>query len=75
MPTLYREANWKIAMYADEHGAPHFHVESADGRCSISIETMDVIIGSVPPRILRAAMAWASEHRDELRRKWMELNQ
>ncbi len=62
-------------MYADEHGMPHFHVESPDGRCSISIETMDVIIGSVPPRILRAAMAWASEHRDELRSKWMEWNQ
>ncbi len=61
-------------MYADEHGMPHFHVESPAGRCSISIEALEVIVGGVPPRILKAAIRWASEHRDELRRNWKELN-
>lgn len=74
MPTLYREDKWKIAVYADEHGEPHFHVESPDGRCSVSIERLEVIIGRVKPRILDAALKWASGHQHELRSKWLELN-
>jgi hypothetical protein len=74
MPTLFRDSNWRIAVYADEHGEPHFHVETPDGRCSVSIERLEVIVGEVGPRVLRAALAWARDHRDELRRRWLELN-
>ena len=74
MPTLHRESNWKVAVYANEHGVPHFHVESPEGRCSVSVEAMKVMAGEVPPRILRAAISWASEHKAELHDKWLELN-
>jgi hypothetical protein len=74
MPTLYREAKWKLTVYADEHGEPHFHIESPGGRCSVSIERLEVIIGKVNRRVLKAALAWAAQHRPEIRKKWLELN-
>lgn len=74
MPTLYREDTWKIAVYADEHGEPHFHIESVHGRCSVAIERLEVIVGEVNARVLREALAWAVAHRAEIRRKWQELN-
>lgn len=74
MPTLFREAKWKIAVYADEHGEPHFHIESPNGRCSVSIDRLELIIGRVDPRTFTAALAWAAAHQAELRKKWLELN-
>ena len=63
MVTLHREAAWRIAVYGRDHGIPHFHIES-----------LDLIVGAVPAAILRAARAWAHEHRQELLAKWRELN-
>jgi hypothetical protein len=71
---MFRDSNWKIAVYADEHGEPHFHIETPNGRCSVSIERLEVIVGEVNPRTLKAALAWAVEHQDALRAKWRGLN-
>ncbi len=65
---------WKIAVYGQEHGRPHFHIEGPDFRCSVSLDTFEVIIGSVPKRVLTAANAWAKANADLLRKKWKELN-
>lgn len=46
MPTLVRLAGGKIAMYAFDHGEPHFHVEAPGGRYSVSIERL-VVMGWV----------------------------
>jgi hypothetical protein len=72
--TLYRAETWKIAVYGREHDVPHFHIECRGHRCSVSIETQEPIIGIVPSAILKAAGAWAREHRSELMAKWWELN-
>jgi len=74
MPTLVRLAGGKVAMYANDHGEPHFHVETPDGRCSVSIERLAVIAGSVKPAVLRQALTWAKENLGLLRRRWKELN-
>lgn len=74
MVTLYREAAWRIAVYGRDHGIPHFHVEGPDFRGSVSIETLDLIVGAVPAAILKAARNWAREHRQALMSKWRELN-
>jgi Domain of unknown function (DUF4160) len=74
MVTMHRRANWKIAVYGAEHGVPHFHIEGPDFRCSVSIETREVIIGDAPPRVLVEARAWAAANRAALAAKWKELN-
>lgn len=42
MPTLRRFANCKIAIYADDHLPPHFHIEGRGFRIIVEIETMKV---------------------------------
>jgi Domain of unknown function (DUF4160) len=68
MVTSLHEAAWKIAIYGREH------VEGRGFRCSISIATQELIIGSVPAPILKNARDRAREHRVELMAKWWELN-
>jgi hypothetical protein len=74
MVTMHRAAGWKIAVYGREHGVPHFHIEGPGFRCSISIATLELIIGSAPAAVLREARAWAGEHKAALTAKWRELN-
>jgi hypothetical protein len=71
---MHRGPRWKIAVYAREHGVPHFHVEGPGYRCSVSIETLEVIVGAAPAAVLRSALAWASDNRTALLGKWKELN-
>lgn len=61
-------------MYAADHGVPHFHIEGAGFRYSIAIETLELIVGAAPARVLAEARAWAGERRAELAAKWRELN-
>ncbi len=74
MVTLQRGPNWKIAVYAGDHGVPHFHIEGPGFRASVAIATLEVIVGAVPRRVLVAALAWALAHSQELQAKWEELN-
>ena len=74
MVTVYRQPGWKIAVYGREHGAPHFHVEGPGFRCSVDIETLEVIVGAAPTAVLRAARLWAQANRSQLIGKWRELN-
>ena len=74
MPTLVRLSNGKIAMYPNDHGEPHFHVEMRDRRCSVSIVRLAVIVGSVDRVVLGEALTWAREHQEFLRLRWKELN-
>jgi hypothetical protein len=73
--TLHHASTWKIAVYGREHGIPHFHVEGRGFRCSIAIETLDLIIGDAPHGVLRMARIWAREHQRDLLVKWLELNE
>jgi len=71
---MHRGPNWKISVYAFDHGVPHFHVEGPGFRCSVAIATLDVIVGSAPTGVLRAALGWAAEHGAHLQARWQELN-
>ena len=74
MVTVHRHDAWKLAVYGREHGIPHFHIEGPGYRCSVGIATMEVIVGTAPPDVLRAARTWARKHRELLMTKWRELN-
>jgi hypothetical protein len=74
MVTLHRGQQWKIAVYGREHGVPHFHIEGRGFRCSVSIESGEVIIGSAPRQVLLAAQSWRRANRAALLKAWRELN-
>lgn len=56
----------KIKIYGREHGVPHFHIEGPDFRGSVSIETLELLIGRMPRRVLKEAIDWAKNHKTEL---------
>ena len=72
MPTIQRFATCKIAIYADDHMPPHFHVEGRGFRAIVEVETLVVRAGNT--RRADEAMAWARDHIDLLRAEWSRLN-
>jgi Domain of unknown function (DUF4160) len=74
MTRLHHNRNWKIEVLGREHGIPHFHLRWPDGRASITIETLEVIIGNPPALILAEARAWAKENRERIWAEWQKLN-
>jgi uncharacterized protein DUF4160 len=45
-----------------------------DGRASISIDTLEVIIGNLPSDILTEARAWAKKNGELILSEWENLN-
>ena len=74
MVTMHRGPNWKISVYAGDHGVAHFHIEGPGFRCSVAIATLEVIVGAVPRKVRDAALDWASSRQAELLATWQELN-
>lgn len=77
MPTIKHFRHCRLTIYPNEHGTPHFHLEFTDGdRCSVAIETLEILIGEVrPARKMAEAMVWAGENRELLLEKWEEITQ
>lgn len=72
MPTIRRFANCKIAIYADDHMPPHFHIEGRGFRVIVAIESMSIRVGDISKA--REAMAWARQNVDLIRSEWVRLN-
>jgi hypothetical protein len=72
MTTIQRFATCKIAIYADDHPPPHFHIEGRGFRAIVEIETLRVRVGSV--RKAGEAMKWVRENQSVLRAEWRRLN-
>jgi len=64
-------------MYYDDHNPPHFHVIYGEFEAQIDINTLEIIKGNLPKRVLGMTVEWAVSHRDELRHDWelAELHQ
>jgi hypothetical protein len=70
MPEISRFFGIVIAMYYRDHAPPHFHAFYGEAQAAISIATMDLIAGSLPPRATALVVEWALLHRSELRENW-----
>ena len=70
MPEISRFYGIVIRMYFGDHNPPHFHVEYSGAKAVVSINTLGVIEGSLPPRALGMVAEWASQHRSELLADW-----
>lgn len=55
-------------MFFRDHFPAHFHVQYAEHKAEIAIETLEVLTGSLPRRSLALVLEWAALHREELSR-------
>jgi hypothetical protein len=74
MPTIARFGKVLVQVYGGEHGVPHFHVVSPEGRASVAIGTTLVLAGDLRAHEMRAALAGAAANRDLLMAAWLEHN-
>lgn len=70
MPEISRFFGIVIRMFFAEHGIAHFHARYGRHAAAISIETLAVLSGDLPPRALGMVLEWAALHRAELLADW-----
>lgn len=57
-------------MFFNDHAPPHFHVQYAEYKAIIDIQSLTLSEGNLPRRALELALDWAELHRDELLENW-----
>ena len=70
MPEISRFFGVTIRMYHNDHPPPPFHAEYGGSKSKIEIETLNVLRGELPPRVLRRVLEWARLHESELLSAW-----
>lgn len=73
MPEISRFLGIIITMYYKDHRPPHFHAKYGEHRASFSIKDLQLIQGSLPPRVISFVLEWAFLHRKELLENWVLL--
>jgi len=74
MGTLHRFGKVKIAVYPGDHGMPHAHVIGPGFKCSLDLESLEILAGSISTKSLRTAREWIADNRDAVLEAWKELN-
>jgi|GEM_PF-3606769 len=74
MGTLARFGKILLLVKGLEHGRVHFHLSGPDLDCVLDLETLEVLAGHAPAKILRQARAWAKENRQAIKAAWEEQN-
>jgi hypothetical protein len=70
MPTISRFFGIVITINYVDHPPPHFHARYAEHKAVVAIDTLMVLEGSLPPRVLGLVIEWATQHRAELAADW-----
>jgi hypothetical protein len=70
VPAISRFLGITIAMFFDDHDPPHFHARHADGSAKVRIDTLELIVSTLPLRQERFVLAWAELHQQELVENW-----
>lgn len=76
MPKISRFYGIVVTMYpeaGERHSTPHFHARYGGSRATISIETGEVLAGSLPKPQLRLIQAWVELRRMQLEADWKLL--
>ena len=60
----------KICIYWKDHMPPHLHAFYGGKEVVVSIEELEVLDGSIPPKQLKMLLGWAAFHQEELRENW-----
>jgi hypothetical protein len=61
-----------IAMFADDHNPPHFHIKYGDYQAVYTIDR-GIIKGEIPIKAAKLVSGWVELHRDELFANWEKL--
>ncbi len=70
MPEISRFFGIIITMYFNDHPPPHFHVRYGERKAQVTVETISILNGKLPPRVFGLVAEWAIEHQEELRDNW-----
>ena len=70
MPEISRFFGIIISMHFGDHPPPHFHARYGGHKALIAIETLAVLRGDLPPRVLGLVVEWGLAHRRELMEDW-----
>ncbi len=70
MPKVSEFFGITIYLYYREHALPHFHAVYGSSEAEIGIESLAVLRGRLPPRVLGLVTEWALLHKSELERGW-----
>ena len=72
MPETSRFLGIIIRMFfaGKEHNPPHFHAHYGDYSAVFSIDKLEMIRGSLPPRVKGLVIEWADLHKSELQKNW-----
>ena len=71
MPRISEFFGIIITMYYNDHSPPHFHAIYGDDEAKFSIETLEIIEGTLPRHALALVLEWAELHRKELQNNWI----
>ncbi len=59
-----------VRMFFNEHAPPHFHVEYAEYKASVNIQTLELLEGKLSRRAQELVLDWAELHQKELLEDW-----
>jgi hypothetical protein len=74
MTTKYRFSNFRITLREKDHNPPHVHLMGPDFDVVINLETLEVMDGAAPATVLRHAVGWIADNREELIQQWRALH-
>ena len=74
MTTKYRLANYRITLREKDHNPPHVHLMGPGFEAAVNLETVEVIDGSAPVKVLRHALKWINDNKEELKQQWQTLH-
>jgi hypothetical protein len=70
MPEICRFLGIIITINYREHGIPHFHVRYNEYQGVFAIETLELLEGSLPKKVISLILEWAFDHKKELMENW-----
>ncbi len=70
MPIISNFFGIIIRMFFNEHAPPHFHVEYAEYKASVNIQTLEILEGNLSRRAQELVLDWAELHQLELLEDW-----
>jgi len=70
VPEISRFYGIVIRMYFEDHPPPHFHAYYGEHEAVLSIQTLAIVAGHLPPRALGLVIEWALLHQQELKSSW-----
>ncbi|MGK5088317.1 DUF4160 domain-containing protein [Bdellovibrionota bacterium FG-2] len=76
MPSISDFFGITIYMYYahGRHSARYFHARYQGGDASFSIDSGEVLAGSLPPKVTKLIQEWANRHKSELTENWLRVS-